>query len=565
MRRSVALASAVLLVALSCTPTPSSIPQGGSPDTPVSGGRIVAASVDDIKTLNPVLSSDVPSSNAWSLIYLPLTQANPDNAEIEPSVAQKFELSADGLTMTYTLRDGVVWSDGVPFTGDDYKYTAEAVMRSKRTVRKGTFENVVGAKDYQDGKTDSISGITVGDSGKTIQINFTKPFCPAVAQMGGAGAGGIIPKHSFLKYWDNKTTDATKNIDDNPLNMAPPASLGPFVYKEYVPGDRITFTRNDKYFKGAPLVDEFTIKVYADTNAIKSALDVGEVTYASVEGKDWEALGKNQNLKGYRFGGLGLTYLGWNAANPKTPWLADKRFRQALAYGLNIDQLIDKVLFGFGKRVYGYSVPLYWSYDEEGLNKYPYDPGKAKQLIESTGATMGGDGIYRWTNGQPISIRIEGSSGNSVVESTLQIAQEQYGKIGIKIDPQQVAFQTLTEKTRFGKPDWEGFSLGFSYGVDPDPYGIWHSVQAHATGFNRVGYKSADSVIEAQRNGPDCSIANRKKLIHQVDKMLNEDVPWTFLWAADTLVYAQASLRGFDPKPFSTASRWSIEKWWFRR
>jgi peptide/nickel transport system substrate-binding protein len=130
MRRSLALTSAVLLVALSCTP--SSAPPAGSADTPVSGGRIVAASVDDIKTLNPVLSSDVPSFNAWSLMYLPLTRANADNAETEPYVAQKFELSADSLTMTYTLRDGVVWSDGVPFTGDDYKYTAEAVMRSRR-------------------------------------------------------------------------------------------------------------------------------------------------------------------------------------------------------------------------------------------------------------------------------------------------------------------------------------------------------------------------------------------------------------------------------------------------
>jgi len=490
---------------------------------------------------------------------------NADNAQIEGLLADKFEQSPDGLTLTYVLRDGLVWSDGVPFTGDDYKYTAEAVMRSKRTVRKGTFDNVVGAKDYQDGKTDGISGITVSADGKTITVKLTQPFCPGLGAIGSPAGGGIIPRHNFIKYWDNKTTDTTRNIDDNPLNMNPPASMGPFVFKEYVPGDRITFTRNDKYFAGAPLIDEFTIKVYASNDAIKSALEVGEVTHATVEGKDYEALTKSPTLKGYRFGGLGLTYFGWNLNNPKTPWLADKRFRQALSYGLNIDQLIEKVLFGYAKRVYAYSVPLYWSYGEEGINKYPYDPAKAKQLIESTGAKMGPDGFYRWSNGQTVSVKIEGSSGSSLVESTLQIAQDQYGKIGIKVDPQQVAFQTLTEKTRFGKPDWEGFDLGFSYGTDPDPYGIWHSTQSHATGFNRVGYKATDSLIEAQRNGPDCSVANRKKIIHEVDKMLNEDVPWTFLWAGDTLVVAQASLQGFDPRPFSTGSRWNLEKWWIKR
>jgi peptide/nickel transport system substrate-binding protein len=550
-------------VIASCTsPGPSPSPAG---DKPVAGGRVVGADNSDIKTLNPVLSSDVPSSNAWGLAYIGLTRVNPDNAQIEPFLAEKFDVSADGLTLTYRLRDGLVWSDGQPFTGEDYKYTAEAVMRSKRTVRKGAFDNVVGSKDYADGKTDGISGIQVKDAGKTIEITFAKSFCPAVSQLGGAGAGGLIPRHHFVKYWDNKSTDVAKNIDDNPLNMAPPASMGPFVFKEYVPGDRVTFTRNDKYFKGAPLIEDYTIKVYADTNAIKAALTVGDVSFAAVEGKDWDELAKIETLKGYRFGGLGLTYMGWNQSNPTVPWLADKRFRQALSYGLNIDQIIDKVLFGFAKRVYAYSVPLYWSYDEAGLSKYPYDAQKAKQLIESTGATMGSDGFYRWTDGKTITVRIEASSGSSTNESTLQIAQEQYAKVGIKVDPQFVAFQTLTEKTRYGKPDWQGFLLGFSYAIDPDPYGIWHSSQAHATGFNRVGFKAADQLIEQQRNGPDCSVANRKTVIHEVDKVLNDQVPWTFLWAGDALRFSQRSLQAWDPKPFSTSSGWNIEKWWIKR
>jgi len=95
---------------------------------------------------------------------------NAQNAGVRRALAQKFELSSDGLTLTYTLRDNLVWSNGDPFTGDDYKYTAEAVMRSKKTVRKSTFDNVDGAKDYGDGKTDSISGIQVSNGGKTITI-----------------------------------------------------------------------------------------------------------------------------------------------------------------------------------------------------------------------------------------------------------------------------------------------------------------------------------------------------------------------------------------------------------
>lgn len=565
MRRALTLICSGLLVAAACGAPPGPTTGQAPGDEPVRGGRIVDSTISDIKTLNPVLSSDTASSAVWGPVYIGLTRVNPDNGEILPNLAEKFELSPDGKTLTYTLRDNLVWSDGVPFTGEDYKYTAEAVMRSKVTVRKSAFANVAGAKDYQDGKSDGISGIQVTESGKKITITFAQVFCPAVAQLGGAGAGGIIPKHHFVKHWDNKSTDTSKTIDSNPLNMAPPAAMGPFVFKEHKPGIQATLVRNDKYFRGAPLVDEYIVKIYADNTAVKAALLVGEVTYSSISPQDWDELSKAPNLKGSRFPGLGNSYIGWNPNNPKTPWLADKRVRQALNHGLNVDQIIDKVLFGFGKRVFAHSVPVQWSFDPEGLNPYKHDPARAKQLIESAGAKMGPDGVYRWTDGKPMTVRIETNSGNTVRESILQIAQEQYGQIGIKVEPLLESFPALTENTRFGKPNWEGFILGFSYGIDPDPYGIWHSSEAHATGFNRVGFKSADKLLEAQRSGPDCSQAARKKVIHEVDKLLNDEAPWTFLWAGDSLVFAQTSLQNFDPKPFSTGSFWNVEKWWIKR
>ena len=95
------------------------------------------------------------------------------------------------------------------------------------TVRRSTFDNVVGAADYRAGKTDNIEGIQVSNAGKTVTIKFTKVFCPATAALGGAGAGGILPSKAFKAQWDNKTTDTTKNIDDVPFNMNPPASIGP--------------------------------------------------------------------------------------------------------------------------------------------------------------------------------------------------------------------------------------------------------------------------------------------------------------------------------------------------
>src|SRR5437899_233809 len=112
------------------------------------------------------------------------------------------------------------------------------------------------------GASASAPGITVGNSGKTIEIKFAKVFCPATAAMGGAG-GGILPSAAFKKVYDPYNTDTTKNIDDNPLNMAPPASMGPFVFKEFKPGVQVTLTNTDKHFRRAPLVDQLASKVYA--------------------------------------------------------------------------------------------------------------------------------------------------------------------------------------------------------------------------------------------------------------------------------------------------------------
>src|SRR5713101_3331926 len=151
MRRIVAIFGAAMLVATACaggtTPTASGAPSGSAAVTqaPVPGVRFVVAQTGDPKTFQPVISTDTTSSGAWGWVYTGLTRANKDTGETEGQLAKEAPtLSADGLTLTYTLRDNLLWSDGTPFTGEDYKYTVEAVARSTKTVRKSTFQDIVG-------------------------------------------------------------------------------------------------------------------------------------------------------------------------------------------------------------------------------------------------------------------------------------------------------------------------------------------------------------------------------------------------------------------------------------
>jgi peptide/nickel transport system substrate-binding protein len=571
MRRFLAFFGVLAFVATACGPGPTtggSQPSASATEQPVAGGRIVVGATGDPKTMQPVISTDTQSSGIWTNFYLGLTRANSKTGQTEPFLAQKIDLSSDGLTLTYTLRDNLVWSNGDPFTGDDYKYTAEAVMRSQKTVRRSTFDNVEGAADYRAGKTDNISGIQVTNAGKTIMIKFTKVFCPATAAMGGAGAGGILPSKQFKTQWDNKTTDTTKNIDDVAFNMNPPASMGPFVFKSFQPGVQVTFTKNDKYFLGAPLVDELVVKVYADATAVKNALMTGEVTYAAVNPSDNDEVSKNDALKLYRYKTSAYDYIGWNAKAAKAPWLASVQVRQALAYGIDAPAIVNKVVFGFGSQVYAHTPPVSWAYDETGLTKYARDVNKAKQLLEQAGAKMGPDGIYRWTDGAPMKMRIETNQGNNVRETILQFAQAQYKDIGIDIDPLLESFNALLDRTNPGT-DYEGFIIGWSLGADPDPYSIWHSSQTGKDQFNDVFYSNpkVDQALLDNRNGPDCSQEARKKALHIVDQQLNNDVPYTFLFTRDSLTYADKKLQNFDPGTYGAPTNvaWNVEKWWFKK
>ena len=567
MRLAVAILGVSIFVAVSCAPTSSGPIASGAAsaaaENPVPGGTLVVGTTGDPKTFQPVISTDTTSSAAWGWLYQGLTRANRETGESEGNFAVDApKLSADGLTVTYTLRDNLVWSDGTPFTGEDYKYTVEAVMRSKKTVRKSSVNAIVGAKDYEAGKTDSIAGIKY--DAKTITVTLDKVFCPAIAGLGGAGAGGILPSAKFKQYWDNKSTDVAKNIDDNPMNSTPTVSMGPWIFKEFKPGIQVSYTRNDKYFRGAPLVETYIIKNYADSTAIKNALQTGELSYGSIDAKDYDDMSKVDTLKGFEFPSLGYTYIGWNAGAAKAPWLQSVDVRQALWYGIDTDAIIKKIVFGHGTKSLAHNPPVSWAYDGSGLTDYKFDVAKSKQLIEKAGAKMGSDGFYQWTDGSQMKMRIETNQGNNARETILQLAQEQYKAIGIKIEPTLESFNQLLDRTDPGT-DFEGFILGWSLGADPDPYSIWHSSQRGKGQFNNVNYSNpaVDKALEDNRNGPDCAKPARRTANHTVDQNLNKDAPYTFLYSANVLLFVNKQLQAVDPKVFSTT--WNIEKWWLKK
>jgi peptide/nickel transport system substrate-binding protein len=567
-RALVAVFAASILVATACTtpgPTATSAPTAAATEAPQKGGRIIFGDISDIRTLQPILVTDVPSGRIADMLFADIVRADPFNGEPKPDMAT-FSVSSDGKAYTFEINAKANWSDGKPVIAEDWATGTKAVAKSKVSVRQNLFENIVGWKDFVDGKADTITGIVIDPSNpKKWTVNLTKVQCDGIFNLNGY----TIPAHVFGKY----VTGASKDeIDKAPENENPTVFSGPFKFKEWRKGDQVILTRNESYWQGAPHVEEYVQKVVTDATVLAAQLKTGELNVGTIEAKDLADMERVDTLKIDKYQSLGYTYIGWRTNSPSAPALGDKRVRQALAYGLNMDDVIKAVLFGEGTKQVAHHVPVQWAYPAPAsLNAYNYDPAKAEQLIKDAGYTKGADGFYA-KDGKKISFTIRTNSGNKTRETLAQVASEQYKKIGVEAKTQFEAFQGLVTQLSEGHQSVEAFIIGWSLGTAVDPYGIWHSSQipdpaTKKTGFGFVSFKSAelDKAIEDGRspaNG-DCSIASRKKSYETFNKILNDEQPYNFGFSPNVLYVTPKNMQNVKPGSFSQL--YNIHEWWFKK
>ena len=531
---------------------------------PKQGGRVIWGDFTDIKTLNPVTSTDTSSTEVINRIYTPLVTIDPETGAIAPGLAEKWDFAADGKTLTFQLRDGLKFSDGSALTGDDFKFTVMATLRSKKTNHKNNVDQIVGAKEYIDGTSSDVSGINV--NGKTITVTLVTPFCPAMVQIGNLN---IIPKSVFGKYFD--PTDATKNLDDAPENNAPPVASGAFMFKEWVPNDHTTVVRNDNFWNKAN-IDEWVHKVYPNGDALTAALKVGEVDMATFDPKDLRDMQSVSSVQVFKYPNLGYTYIGWNQARGGKEFLQDKAVRQALTYGLNVDQVVQKVLFGEGFKMVAHTPPVSWAYDTAGLNDYKFDPAKAEQLLQQDGWAKGSDGIYA-KGGQKLEFSIITNAGNVIRETFIQIAAEQYKQIGVSAEPKTESFEALVDRLNQSKDpkygeqgghDFDAIVIGWGLSSDPDMYSIWDSNSTHAGENNAIQYKNPalDKAIDDSRT--HCAPVDRKAALKAADQILNEEQPYNFGFAQNTLLGVSKKIQNIKPGSFARFGQAKPETWWIQ-
>ena len=333
--------------------------------------------------LNPLLVDDEYDGAILKFTFDTLLKYD-KNLNLVPNMAESYEMSDDQLTLTFKLKEGIKWHDGKPVTAEDVAFTFESMAKPDYTgPRYGDVEGLKGAAACHNGETDKVEGITVVDD-HTVKFEFAQPYAPGLSKIGADRA--IIPKHIWgdipLGEWQKKTELMNK-----------PIGCGPYVLKEFVPGQYVELEAFEDYYAGKAKTPKFIFKV-SNQDTVIAELTSGEIDIAdisSLKSQDIKTLEDN-GVKVTSYTGITSQYMGFNL---REKIFQDKKVRQAITYAIDRTLMVDKLLEGRATIIDAPLLPTSWAYPEDGvLNPYKSDPEKAKSLIKEAGwEDKNGDGI----------------------------------------------------------------------------------------------------------------------------------------------------------------------------
>ncbi len=474
---------------------------------------IIFALSGDISILNPILSSDSASSAVEGFIFSGLTKIN-ENLEIVPDIAKSWEIKNGGKEYIFYLRDDVYWHDGEKLTSYDVKFTFDSILNPKvNSVRRG---------DY------IIDGVPIKfetDGPYIFKVILPKPFAPILSRMGI----GILPKHLLFD----------KDLNTAEFNTKP-IGCGPFMFKEWIKSERVVLEKNPKYFDGPPKISGIIYKIIPDENARFVALESGQVDVSDIPPKDFNRAKKLKNCNVFEYDSLVYVYLGFNLKNEI---FSDIRVRQALAYATDKTQLLNLIFRGLAKPAFGPMSPVS-SMFESDTEKYNFDLKKANAILDEAGWILGSDGI-REKNGKKLEFTILVNQGNKEREKAAVILQWQYKKIGAKVNIRLMEWSSLVKKLNSARKDFDSVIIGWSLGIDPDSYSIWHSSQ-YPYGLNFIGFSdpTVDRLLEEGRTTIDFN--QRKRIYSQIQKIIAYQQPYIFLWYPKSLVAVSKKIHGLS-------------------
>ena len=400
-----------------------------------------------------------------------------ENFEITDTGIATLNVDPENKKATIKIKDGMKWSDGQPIVADDVIYPYEVIGNKDYTGVRYSDESakIVGMEEYKAGKASTISGIKKVDD-KTVEISFKE-----IGQGIFTGGNGLLiyamPKH-YLKDVPIKDLEKSEKIRSKVV------VAGPYTISSIVPGESIELKANPNYFRGKPKTEKVTIQV-VNSQTITAAMKSGKYDIVfSIPTELYKIYKDFDNIETLGRQELYYSYLGFkmgkydkakgeNVVNPNAK-MADLKLRQALAYGLDINQMVKAFYDGLREKATSSVPPVFGKYYPKDLAGFPYDPEKAKKLLDEAGyKDVNGDGYREDKNGKPFEIKIAAMSGGDIAEPLVQFYIQQWKEIGIKgvlATGRLIEFNSFYDKVEADDPEIDVYFAAWGVGTNLSPF-----------------------------------------------------------------------------------------------
>lgn len=505
----------------------------------IPGGQL-NVSITDPATLNPILDTiDFGGGVVGGYVLEGLVDYDPRDLKLYGRLAEKWDISDDQLTVTFTLRPNVKWQDGKAFSADDVLFTWKALRNPAYTTsqRRASFKDVESLEKVDD---------------RTIRVRWKQPYFRAVSVFGDLL---IMPKHVF----EADKTDFNKH----PFHRKP-LGTGPYTLETWKTGDRIVLKRHKEYWGtqadlplNDPAIETLNYINLQEPEVVLQSFKRGDIDFMGMSPDQFEAneekFRADPSIKISQYALPSYTYAVWNT---RKSLFKDKKVRQALLYAINRDGVIEQVYRGVYKRITGPILPESPSYDRS-LEPRPFDLAKAGEMLTEAGWNKNAAGKLVNGEGKEFTFKMSIPSSSKAFEQVATIYKKDLSRLGITMDIERIEWATFLKV--LNEHNFDIAALGWRLGVESDQYDLWHSSQAEA-GQNYAGLARADldKLLETIRRTLDADqrVAMERKL-HQI---IYDEAPYIFIARPAARVVSRTYVKNFRPLPITTVH--DNRDWW---
>ena len=491
-----------------------------APSGPPQGGTIVVGLQAEPTTLDSQQISDYNSHRAAAGIYDHLLEFKDESTEVEPGLAESWEISDDGLVYTLHLRHGVKFHDGTDFNAEAVKFNLERQIDVNHPYHN------TGEFPYAEFTWGMVKQVDVVDP-YTVKITLKEVFAPFLNHLAMHPAAMASPT-AIQKYGRDFSSH--------------PVGTGPFRFVDWKPGVEVVLEKNPDYWGGPPNIDKVIYRPIIEDQSRLTELEAGSVNFiVNVPPDDLERLRNDPRFQVVEQPGM---HTWWVAFNNTKPPFNDKRVRQAMNYAVNKQAIVDNILRGTGTLAINPMPPVVWSYTDD-VPRYDYDPAKAKQLLAEAG----------YPNGFSCNFWVP-ESGSGMQQPVVMGTAIQADLKAVGIDAKIETFEWGTYLDKVMAPpeeaEFDMFEMSW-IGDNGDPdnhlYILLSGEQWPPHGYNMGFFKdeAADKLMHEARVTLDR--AKRTELYTQVQKMLVEDAPWITIDHEKQIVVMDKRIKNFKLHP----------------